>query len=60
MAAEPKYHTCERCGMQFAFECEREIVCPGCNEWDDWGRDCSCRECSTQDQPAPPDAKHAK
>lgn len=45
MSSPTKYITCTTCGMQFGYHCEREITCPGCGTWDDWGRSCTCPEC---------------
>lgn len=45
MSNRTKYLTCDACGMQFGYDCEREITCPGCGTWDDWGRSCTCDEC---------------
>lgn len=51
--AEPTNAACDECGMQFPYQgCEREIYCPGCNQWQDYGRECSCSACKADDREA--------
>lgn len=51
--AKPRNAVCNECGMQFTHDCcEREIYCPGCNQWQDYGQGCSCEDCKAAERSA--------
>lgn len=45
MTAAERYTTCEACGMEYSYVCDRENYCPGCGSCWDYSSRCTCDEC---------------
>ncbi len=48
MPAEPKFTRCDECGVEFQYTCRREIYCPACNHWMEFGHECKCKQCRAE------------